>query len=160
MLFKEKNPVVIDMKDKNAVSGRIEHWIAKGFTDVEACKKVGITTRAYLKMRAENEEIEKRYKLALEDQIQFYEKEARRRAVHGYTEVTRDGNGKVLKRVHKYDSDLLTKMLAARDKRYRTAQKGTIGDITFNFGDKLEAARARVKKMKAAIIVEDSNEPK
>ena len=127
----------------------VERWIAKGLTEVEACQKAGITTEKYIQMRSESPELQASFQRALDDQTQFYEKEARRRSVDGYEEVTRDGEGNIVKRVRKYDSDLLVKMLAARDKRYRTAQKnGGDTNITFDFGAMLEKNRLRAKKLK------------
>ena len=135
---------------QDEMCARIERFIAAGWTDVEACAKAGCSTKDYLKMRGENNVFQERYQTAVEEQIQFYERVARQRAIKGYTEVTKDAHGKVIKKVKKYDNELLVKMLAARDKRYRTAQKGGEVNVNFDLAGTLEAARQRVKKLKKA----------
>ena len=136
--------------DKMKLARRIERSLAKGFTEVEACYRAGITTEDYIKLRAANPEMQTNYQRALDDQTQWYEKVARKRAVKGYTETTKDSKGNIIKTVHKFDSDMLIKMLAARDKRYRTAVKATDVSVNFDFAGTLEAARQRVKKLKKA----------
>jgi len=108
---------------QDEMCARIERFIAAGWTDVEACAKAGCSTKDYLKMRGENNVFQERYQTAVEEQIQFYERVARQRAIKGYTEVT---------------------------KRYRTAQKGGEVNVNFDLAGTLEAARQRVKKLKKA----------
>ena len=131
-----------------ALATKIEMFIARGFTDVEACKKAGTTNQDYVRLRGENQDFQAGYQRAMDEQIQWYEMRARKRAVKGYIETTYGPDGKVKKSVKKFDNDLLVKLLGARDKRYRTAVKGNELNVTIDVAGKLEAARARVKKLK------------
>jgi hypothetical protein len=127
---------------------KAEGLIAKGYTDVEACHKAGMSTEEYIKLRGTSAELQSGYQRAKDEQIQWYEKMARKRAIKGYIETTYDAQGNVKKSVQKFDNDLLIKMLGARDKRYRTAVKSGEINVNFDFAGKLEAARARVQKLK------------
>lgn len=133
---------------KEELSRRLCRWIAKGFTDVEACYKAKISNQEYIKMRAENQQLQEDYQQALEEQVQWYEKHLRKRAVKGYTEVTKDAKGNVKKSVHKWDTDALLKLLAARNPKYRTAVKASDVTVNFDFAGTLEAARQRLKRLK------------
>lgn len=139
-----------NLNDRLVLSRRIEKSISRGLTDVEACFRAKVAPKDYLKWRGQHPEIREGYERAQDEQVQYYEKVARKRAVKGYTETTFDAQGNIKKSVHKFDSDLLLKMLAARSSKYRTATKTGDVNINFDFAGKLQEARDRVKKLKKA----------
>lgn len=129
----------------------VEKRIALGDTVTEACKKSGITVQDYDHIRADNIEAQDGYKRALELQIEFYETELKNRAMNGYDEVTYDANGTAVKTIHKHDNDLLLRLLAARDARYKNGHTGDT-NITLDFGMLLDKAQNRYKKLANKVI--------
>ena len=124
----------------------VEREIANGAGKGEACLKAGISVGDYEALLIDPLMLE-RYKRALALQTEFYERLARKRVVDGDEEITYGADGNIIKRVVKKDGALLSKMLAARDERYRSTSKGDV-TLNFDFGGMLNKAQERVKKLR------------
>ncbi|MGH2612047.1 MAG: hypothetical protein ACRDFB_03235 [Rhabdochlamydiaceae bacterium] len=124
---------------------QVERLISEGKTKMEACAASKMELSEYEKEIKLNAEAKEGYEQAMRNQVEWLEAQARKQAVEGYVEETQDANGTIIKRVKKFNGDLLMKLLAARDSRYKNNAGNT--QVNIDLGGMMEKARARVKKI-------------
>jgi hypothetical protein len=97
--------------------------IAAGSSVLEAAKATGRAYQRFYDRRKVDEDFDRRWAEAYDQSTLVIEAEAERRAIDGYDEVTYGADGRVLRRVHRYDGPLLQLLLKARRPDvYREAQ--------------------------------------
>jgi hypothetical protein len=94
--------------------------MAAGWSVRHAAERTGRHFQAFYTERDRDEKFAASWAEAKEQGIQRLEDEALRRGVEGYDEETFDGEGQLLRRVHRFDSPLLQlRLKAARPEVYR-----------------------------------------
>ena len=88
--------------------------LANGWTVRAASTLTGRHHSSFYELRKADDSFADLWTEAWEAGTQAIEQEAFRRAVEGYEEVTKDGDGNVMRRVRRYDSALLQTLLKAR----------------------------------------------
>ncbi len=84
-----------------------------GFSITHAAKKAGIARQRMYELRSEDGDFATAWLDAWEQGTDVLEDELRRRAL-GYDEVTYDGDGNVIRRVHRFDTPAIVLALKAR----------------------------------------------
>lgn len=111
---RRRNPAV----PANARTGFLEA-LAAGWSVTHAAGRAGVPRQRFYELRDVDEPFAEQWDEALEAGTHVLEDEALRRAVEGYDEDTIDGDGKLIRRVRRYDSALLQTLLKGRLPRYR-----------------------------------------
>jgi len=94
--------------------------IAAGWSVRHAADLTGRRFQSFYEERERDEDFAAAWAEAKEQGIQRLEDEALRRGVEGYDEETYDGDDKLIRRVHRFDSPLLQlRLKAARPEVYR-----------------------------------------
>jgi hypothetical protein len=88
--------------------------LSAGWAVRHAAKLTGVGFQRWYALREQDEAFARAWAEAAEQGTQALENEARRRAVDGYEEFTHDGEGNLLRRVHRYDGALLQTLLKGR----------------------------------------------
>jgi hypothetical protein len=109
-------PAVRQRKRRSIVENEREAFLnalREGYSVTHAAKPTGHARQRFYELREEDEAFAAAWQDAWEAGTDLLEDELRRRAM-GYDEVTYDGEGKVLRRVHRYDTPAIVMALKAR----------------------------------------------
>jgi hypothetical protein len=93
---------------------RFLELLGEGWSVSKAAKAAGSDRRRMYEARADDETFAAAWDEELERGTELLEDELRRRATEGWTEETRDGDGKVMRVVERYLPHLLVSLLKAR----------------------------------------------
>jgi hypothetical protein len=85
----------------------------------EAAALAGHHRQRFYEARAADESFAAAWDAAEKEGIEVAENELRRRGIDGYDEMTFDGEDKLIRRVHRYDTPALVAWVKAHDPRYR-----------------------------------------
>ena len=94
--------------------------LAHGWSVTHAAQEAGHARQRFYELRDEEKAFADQWAHALDAGTEVLEDEARRRAVDGYDEETFDAEGRLLRRVRRYDGALLQLLLRGRrPEKYR-----------------------------------------
>ena len=110
----------ITATERRAFLEALEH----GWSVKNAAERTTHARQKFYELREKDEVFAAAWAEAYKAGTEALEDEARRRAVDGFWETTEDGDGNLLRRVHRYSDPLMHRLLAARDpERFGTTSR-------------------------------------